>query len=580
MLGTATLGDGLTAIEEGTFIDCQHLHTINFGSNITTIGQYAFARTAIFSIQFPESLEIIEDDAFNECLSLYSLYFPDSLKSIGDQAFINCTSLTYLSLGDGVKSIGEGAFASCGDLADIDFGNSLVSIGGNAFASCNNLYGIMLPDSLISIGSEAFSRCEDLSFVSTGANLTIIEYAAFRYCYSLMQITFPETLIYIGEEAFTACEELERITFACTDNWMYTSNYTDGYQEVDSSYLDNDYTAATAFMYHFRGAWYRTENANPRVFVSVGNNICGLTMYGSTLTNITIPSSIDGITITNIAPMAFASNTNLERVVLPNTIKRISAYAFDGCANLESINFEEGLEYIDNNAFYGCASLTQIILPDSLLSIDTDAFNYCSSLTSVRIGKNLEMLQQAFAGCTSITSFVVDEANEYCMSIDGNLYIKDRPILINYACGKTEKSFVVPDFVEYVDFYAFYGCQAIESVVLGENCVSIHGNSFENCINLKSITLNDKIEGIGDNAFKNCTSLTTLTIPQNARHVAANAFAGCTDLTEIVFEDPNGWTSWTHEPIDPAILSNPESAAEYFKSVDENAFNAAITKNR
>ena len=71
---------------------------------------------ALPSIELPDGVTSIEDEAFFSCASLESVALPDSLTSIGDSAFLFCDALINLTLPDGVLSIGDGAFSGCSRL--------------------------------------------------------------------------------------------------------------------------------------------------------------------------------------------------------------------------------------------------------------------------------------------------------------------------------------------------------------------------------------------------------------------------------------------------------------------------------
>ena len=53
-----------------------------------------FDQVKMSDIDFPETLESIEQDAFQSCNKLTAIVLPHSLKSIGDRAFALCGSLT------------------------------------------------------------------------------------------------------------------------------------------------------------------------------------------------------------------------------------------------------------------------------------------------------------------------------------------------------------------------------------------------------------------------------------------------------------------------------------------------------
>lgn len=111
-------------------------------------------------------------------------------------------------------------------------------------------------------------------------------------------------------------------------------------------------------------------------FVTNGaGTITGLTTYGQTLTDITIPSQIDGVTITTIGSGAFEGNKTLEAISLPSTVTTISQNAFRNCALKR---FGSGAEItIEEGAFQYCGSLTVVEIPNAQY-IGKYAFNKCS----------------------------------------------------------------------------------------------------------------------------------------------------------------------------------------------------------
>lgn len=104
---------------------------------IEVIGRYAF-RMAIFleEIIMPQSVKVIEKDAFYYCTDLKKVSGVDNLISIGKKAFMKCIKLEQIILPDTVKTIGEQAFYGC-DKARFDFGKGISEIGNKAFVGKN-----------------------------------------------------------------------------------------------------------------------------------------------------------------------------------------------------------------------------------------------------------------------------------------------------------------------------------------------------------------------------------------------------------------------------------------------------------
>jgi len=80
---------------------------------IINIGRAAFLASTIVSISLPDSLRVIEDDAFCGCTRLKDLYIPKKLTHIGARAFMACDDLREIVIPETVEHIGDEAFAYC-----------------------------------------------------------------------------------------------------------------------------------------------------------------------------------------------------------------------------------------------------------------------------------------------------------------------------------------------------------------------------------------------------------------------------------------------------------------------------------
>ena len=115
---------------------------------------------------------------------------------------------------------------------------------------------------------------------------------------------------------------------------------------------------------------------------------------------VTVPSAINGYTVTGIGSVAFCGCTEVTQVVLPSTITSLGVDAFHGCSSLTSINIPSDVTYIPNQCFYGCTSLRSISLPSNLTGIGECAFRYCSVLSDVTIPNKVTHIGGgAFQGC-------------------------------------------------------------------------------------------------------------------------------------------------------------------------------------
>ncbi|MBQ7467066.1 MAG: leucine-rich repeat domain-containing protein, partial [Clostridia bacterium] len=92
--------------------------TLTIGNNVTTIPAYLFygpgAADApkLTSVNFGSGLKSIGNYAFRYCTGLTSLEFPSTLTSIGSYAFQYCTGLTKVYIPSSVTTITAGSYSA------------------------------------------------------------------------------------------------------------------------------------------------------------------------------------------------------------------------------------------------------------------------------------------------------------------------------------------------------------------------------------------------------------------------------------------------------------------------------------
>ena len=119
-----------------------------------------------------------------------------------------------------------------------------------------------------------------------------------------------------------------------------------------------------------------------------------ITKYKGSDAEVTIPSEIDGKSVTSIGE---------------ETIMYIGGdYAFSCCESLTSVTIPDSVTSICSNAFWDCKSLTSVTIPDSVTSIGANVFYGCESLTDVYYGGSQEQWARV----------VVDDHNESLRNAD------------------------------------------------------------------------------------------------------------------------------------------------------------------
>ena len=265
----------------------------------------------------------------------------------------------------------------------------------------------------------------------------------------------------------------------------------------------------------------------------------------------------------------------------------------------------EGLAYtlLDDDTYevsVGSAKeATEIVIPSKyngkpVTSIAFEAFRGCTGLASIDIPDSVKSIGgYAFSGCTNLVKIEVSANNSMYKSINGDLYTKDGTMLIQYAIGKEDISFEVPDGVKTIAGSAFEYCSGLTSVTIGNSVTGIGEAAFESCPNLSgtiynnaiylgntenpylylwkavnkditSVNIHNKTKFIGGSVFFDCTELTSITIPDSVMSISYHAFQNCTGLTSVTIGNSvtsigrwafNGCTNLTSIIIPDSVTS-------------------------
>ena len=284
------------------------------------------------------------------------------------------------------------------------------------------------------------------------------------------------------------------------------------------------------------------------------------------ITDLFIPEDV-----TRIAAGAFSNCKNLTFISIPASVISINA-TFSSCTKLETIsvdygnekyssidgvlfNYEGteliayppgreeetyyaplGLEVIKSNAFSGSKYLTNIELRYGVKNIG--GFSNCIRLKSINIPPTTTAIAaNAFSGCRSLEKIDVDEGNTKFSSIDGVLFNADKTKLIQYALGKVNTSYSVPQGVTEIGENAFSGSENLESIVISDSVKTIGANAFSDCITLTDLNISGSVAEIGLKAFMGCERLTSVNIPSGVQVIGAGAFSDCIRLTGLTLPD-------------------------------------------
>ena len=91
-----------------------------------------------------------------------------------------------------------------------------------------------------------------------------------------------------------------------------------------------------------------------------------------------------------------------------------------------------------------------------------------------------------------------------------------------------------------VEHHAFYGCNGLTALTLGEGVAAVRANAFGLCTALNAITLPSTVDSLGSSAFYNCTSLQVVTVRRAAPPVTATTAFYDVPLSAVALVVPCG----------------------------------------
>ena len=82
----------------------------------------------------------------------------------------------------------------------------------------------------------------------------------------------------------------------------------------------------------------------------------------------------------------------------------------------------------------------------------------------------------------------------------------------------------VPEIVETIGAEAFYGCTALQEIILNNKLTILNDDLFRNCSSLPQLRIPETVEEIGEEVFYNCSNLSQILIGENIPEDNATIF--------------------------------------------------------
>lgn len=264
-LTSVTLPNNIGRINAGMFENCTSLKNFNIPASVTLIGFNAFANTGLTSINIPEKVKEIWDNAFAGCknlteisvafnnqnfysedgvlyekfMTLYTLRvypagktdesytFPGEVKYSGLYAFDSVQHLKTIKLHANSQDAKFWNAYSVENVFVSDANKDFYDIDGVVFKTTNkalhfypagkNLSSYTTPAGCTVVETSSISDNPYLTSVTISEGVEAVEYCAINKCNNLKTVNLPSTLTYLSiYEPVSDCDSIETINYANT----------------------------------------------------------------------------------------------------------------------------------------------------------------------------------------------------------------------------------------------------------------------------------------------------------------------------------------------------------------------------
>ena len=451
-LKAITIPQSVTSLGGSAFYDCNAAASIDCGS-LTVIPDRAFYNAkAVKTVKLSDNVTSIGERAFYNCMVLETINWPSQLKTIGKQAFYYARKLQNLDFsGTQLESIGNSAFYQPYEARTLAFPGTLQSIDSKAFAYLNYnktayITEVSIPASVTSLAKDAFYLASGLKNIVVDANNPV--YASSNGVVMLKdtgeiyiwpqgnettEFTLPSTMTEIPDKMFQNNTSLKKVVVPASVTKV--GSYAFSSSRIEEIYFEDSANGLTIGTF----AFYNCPN----------------------LTSLRLPYGLTSIGANAI------SKTGLETIVIPDTVTEMGGSALAYNDNLKNVTLSKSMTAVPSRGFVGCEALTELTLPASIQDCgvtDTSvAFNDCTSLQNIYVAdgslyfksvdgvlfdKNGANLRYYPEGRTA-ESYRIPEGT---VRVGGNAF----------AGNEHLKSVSYPTTLERIGTKAFFGCENLK----------------------------------------------------------------------------------------------------------------------
>lgn len=611
IIESVIINEGVTSIGAYAFQNCTALTLVELPDSLEHLGDYTFENCdSLISLKLPLNTKTVGFGVFRGC-NIDSLYFEGTINdwlkiSFPNYEFLGNVDFLYISgelienlvIPDGTMSIPDYAFTGYDKLKTVVMPATVSEIGDGAFNCYNLVYAEFLGDAP-SIGADAFyiDRNNENGFViyyhenthGWSSPLWDVYYAACVEEFSDYSALDDDNrnsqgiLFALNESAKTAV----------VGDGSNTPNNSGYYGAQRGAVIIPDTVVKDGSIYRVIGIGPYAFSENRHVTsVSIGSGVTSILPTAFVgcpeLKSITVSEgneyycSIDGVLydVGTLYLYVYPGGKADESFTVPETVQTIGSYAFYDNEHIRTLTVGRNVTAIYNQAFCGLTNLTEITLPFIGTRENVgEGFPYYSSWFEEAFGDGTYGVN-SLGGWNggglvgSLKKVTILGGGLYARSFTDCAYLEEInlpaiPSVIPERCfsGCTSLkkltfagnvceigNLVLPEGIESIGAYGFYGCTGIASVTLPASLTSIESSVFsgagveEFAVAAGNLRYSTDEWGVLYNydkttliQYPSCRVWPYYNVADTTTSIAANAFSGCSTLVNLYI--PNTVTS-------------------------------------
>ena len=524
-----SLGDAFTG---KTIKNFSELYYFN---GLQSIDDHAFdGCTLLTTVRLPKGLKKIGASAFKDCAKLPQVNLPTSITEIGSAAFDGCKSLTAIELPAGIKAIEDYTFRNCATITSVNLPVNVAKIGVEGFAGCTGLVSFTVntyqPDRITLLANvfdrvslnkatlhvmqgtktyfEGADQWKDFGSIvqtrdisggkfaelASGNTYYLYHLGTGRYltrgeAYKTQAVVGTEPMRFKIVHPTTKPDGVYYLSSPDTGNegkYLFRTS-TDGNvgKGVKATFVDGKNLGDAAY--------WSVEETEPGVYVIQTPNSTAQQWLGVQTDH---QSDAASPTYGAYWDVSDVDNCKWKLVSYDEQTAKTFAEA-ETLAKLLATAKKSNLRVTDEQAVYD--------------NLDSPLEALQAAQSSLR--KKLKLIE-----------FHHPEVREMCISYfdsdtDGELSYKEAA--------------EVTDFGWLFNFMNTTSLVRVEELQYFKNAQAIHGNFMQGCTNLETFVMPQGVEKIYYYAFKGCRKLTAINIPEYVNLIGEDAFEGCSALRTV-----------------------------------------------